>query len=170
MVYMLHGMNNAVIVNALLSDLCISAMRVLGSCWKQRTRFGHGYYWLILATIGINHKFVHAEVRMAVWSKAPDSSSGPLTRAWVQIPLLTVDIRNFSYFCCMFLKNHYVYIEVKIFSQKRKPILCENIQVSPLSYSNWHVIWELKTRSPHFVVVQLGQVKLGIRISPSSHL
>ncbi|KAJ1298718.1 hypothetical protein BS78_01G475100 [Paspalum vaginatum] len=27
---------------------------------------------------------------MAEWSKAPDSSSGPLTRAWVQIPLLTV--------------------------------------------------------------------------------
>ncbi|RCV36259.1 hypothetical protein SETIT_7G304100v2 [Setaria italica] len=26
---------------------------------------------------------------MAEWSKAPDSSSGPLTRAWVQIPLLT---------------------------------------------------------------------------------
>jgi hypothetical protein len=29
------------------------------------------------------------KVRMAEWSKAPDSSSGPLTRAWVQIPLLT---------------------------------------------------------------------------------
>ncbi|KAF2947691.1 hypothetical protein DAI22_02g387600 [Oryza sativa Japonica Group] len=27
---------------------------------------------------------------MAEWSKAPDSSSGPLTRAWVQIPLLTL--------------------------------------------------------------------------------
>ncbi|CAN1162523.1 hypothetical protein LINPERHAP2_LOCUS24538, partial [Linum perenne] len=27
--------------------------------------------------------------RVAEWSKAPDSSSGPLTRAWVQIPLLT---------------------------------------------------------------------------------
>ncbi|KAG2684791.1 hypothetical protein I3760_10G091900 [Carya illinoinensis] len=27
---------------------------------------------------------------MAEWSKAPDSSSGPLTRAWVQIPLLTI--------------------------------------------------------------------------------
>ncbi|CAN1192539.1 hypothetical protein LINPERPRIM_LOCUS27133, partial [Linum perenne] len=26
---------------------------------------------------------------VAEWSKAPDSSSGPLTRAWVQIPLLT---------------------------------------------------------------------------------
>jgi hypothetical protein len=31
-------------------------------------------------------------VRMAEWSKAPDSSSGPLTRAWVQIPLLTLVI------------------------------------------------------------------------------
>ena len=160
MVYMLHGMNNSVIVNALLSDLCISAMRVLGSCWKQRTRFGHGYYWLILAIIRINHKFVHAEVRMAEWSKAPDSSSGPLTRAWVQILVFLLHVFN----------NHYVYIEVKIFAQKRKPILCENIQVSPLSYSNWHVIWELKTKSPHFLVVQLGQVKLGVRISPSSHL
>ncbi|KAK8284458.1 hypothetical protein V6Z11_D08G156900 [Gossypium hirsutum] len=26
---------------------------------------------------------------MAEWSKAPDSSSGPRERAWVQIPLLT---------------------------------------------------------------------------------
>ena len=101
MVYMLHGMNNSVIVNALLSDLCISAMRVLGSCWKQRTRFGHGYYWLILAIIRINHKFVHVEVRMAEWSKAPDSSSGPLTRAWVQIPLLT----NLSTYFLFLFKN-----------------------------------------------------------------
>ncbi|KAL4332551.1 hypothetical protein GQ457_07G044570 [Hibiscus cannabinus] len=28
-------------------------------------------------------------VRMAEWSKAPDSSSGLRKRAWVQIPLLT---------------------------------------------------------------------------------
>ena len=28
-------------------------------------------------------------VSMAEWSKAPDSSSGPRKRAWVQIPLLT---------------------------------------------------------------------------------
>ncbi|CAN1305786.1 hypothetical protein LINPERPRIM_LOCUS26611 [Linum perenne] len=28
-------------------------------------------------------------VRVAEWSKAPDSSSGPRKRAWVQIPLLT---------------------------------------------------------------------------------
>ncbi|KAF8087912.1 hypothetical protein N665_0562s0013 [Sinapis alba] len=27
---------------------------------------------------------------MAEWSKAPDSSSGPRKRAWVQTPLLTV--------------------------------------------------------------------------------
>nr|KJB63288.1 hypothetical protein B456_010G109000 [Gossypium raimondii] len=27
---------------------------------------------------------------MAEWSKAPDSSSGPRERAWVQIPLLTI--------------------------------------------------------------------------------
>ncbi|CAN1810390.1 hypothetical protein LINPERHAP1_LOCUS25895, partial [Linum perenne] len=27
---------------------------------------------------------------VAEWSKAADSSSGPLTRAWVQIPLLTI--------------------------------------------------------------------------------
>ncbi|CAN0910373.1 hypothetical protein LINGRAHAP2_LOCUS26257, partial [Linum grandiflorum] len=26
---------------------------------------------------------------VAEWSKAPDSSSGPRERAWVQIPLLT---------------------------------------------------------------------------------
>ncbi|KAL4298948.1 hypothetical protein AHAS_Ahas17G0051900 [Arachis hypogaea] len=35
---------------------------------------------------------------MAEWSKAPDSSSGPLTRAWVQIPLLTCS--HFSTFFC----------------------------------------------------------------------
>ncbi len=29
-------------------------------------------------------------VRVAEWSKAPDSSSGPRMWAWVQIPLLTV--------------------------------------------------------------------------------
>ena len=29
------------------------------------------------------------QVRMAEWSKALDSSSGPRERAWVQIPLLT---------------------------------------------------------------------------------
>jgi hypothetical protein len=34
-------------------------------------------------------KELNTIVRMAEWSKAPDSSSGPLTRAWVQIPLLT---------------------------------------------------------------------------------
>jgi hypothetical protein len=33
---------------------------------------------------------------MAEWSKAPDSSSGPLTRAWVQIPLLT-EFCDFDY-------------------------------------------------------------------------
>ncbi|KAG2703242.1 hypothetical protein I3760_06G129800 [Carya illinoinensis] len=31
---------------------------------------------------------------MAEWSKAPDSSSGPRERAWVQIPLLT-SLSNF---------------------------------------------------------------------------
>ncbi|ONI34973.1 hypothetical protein PRUPE_1G508300 [Prunus persica] len=35
---------------------------------------------------------------MAEWSKAPDSSSGPLTRAWVQIPLLTIHVFYFFYF------------------------------------------------------------------------
>ncbi|CAA6658327.1 unnamed protein product [Spirodela intermedia] len=35
---------------------------------------------------------------MAEWSKAPDSSSGPRERAWVQIPLLTV--KNDSILFC----------------------------------------------------------------------
>ncbi|MCD7467783.1 hypothetical protein HAX54_005402 [Datura stramonium] len=35
-------------------------------------------------------------VRVAEWSKAPDSSSGPRERAWVQIPLLTFSFFNFS--------------------------------------------------------------------------
>ncbi|CAN1180042.1 hypothetical protein LINPERHAP2_LOCUS34561 [Linum perenne] len=39
-------------------------------------------------------------VRVAEWSKAPDSSSGPRKRAWVQIPLLT---------------KYYFYIYKKIF-------------------------------------------------------
>ena len=33
---------------------------------------------------------VNKDVRMAEWSKAPDSSSGLRKRAWVQIPLLTI--------------------------------------------------------------------------------
>ncbi|KAH0449778.1 hypothetical protein IEQ34_020470 [Dendrobium chrysotoxum] len=36
------------------------------------------------------------KVRMAEWSKAPDSSSGPRMRAWVQIPLLTFYAYCFS--------------------------------------------------------------------------
>ena len=35
------------------------------------------------------NSYVHVCVRMAEWSKAPDSSSGLRKRAWVQIPLLT---------------------------------------------------------------------------------
>ena len=31
---------------------------------------------------------------MAEWSKAPDSSSGSRERAWVQIPLLTMFLRD----------------------------------------------------------------------------
>ncbi|KAF8034813.1 hypothetical protein BT93_C0974 [Corymbia citriodora subsp. variegata] len=34
---------------------------------------------------------------MAEWSKAPDSSSGPRERAWVQIPLLTIPFVFFSF-------------------------------------------------------------------------
>jgi hypothetical protein len=38
------------------------------------------------------------KVRMAEWSKAPDSSSGSRERAWVQIPLLT-------YYCLFFIEE-----------------------------------------------------------------
>ncbi len=38
-------------------------------------------------------------VRVAEWSKAPDSSSGPHMWAWVQIPLLTM------LFCVMWEKQ-----------------------------------------------------------------
>ncbi|KAK8633375.1 hypothetical protein V6N13_014221 [Hibiscus sabdariffa] len=48
--------------------------------------------------IGILY-ILHREVRMTEWSKAPDSSSGPLTRAWVQIPLLTTNF--FLYQKCL---------------------------------------------------------------------
>ncbi|KAK1271753.1 hypothetical protein QJS04_geneDACA022637 [Acorus gramineus] len=34
---------------------------------------------------------------MAEWSNAPDSSSGPPTRAWVQIPLLTFVFYYFGF-------------------------------------------------------------------------
>ncbi|KAK7320494.1 hypothetical protein VNO77_30018 [Canavalia gladiata] len=40
-------------------------------------------------------------VRMAEWSKAPDSSSGLRERAWVQIPLLT--FAYFFIFCPLIL-------------------------------------------------------------------
>ena len=93
MVYMLHGMNNSVIVNALLSDICISE---IGSCWKQGSVMVISNLYYLISKI--NHKFVHAKIRMAEWSKAPDSSSGPLTRAWVQIPLLTGEHTKFLLF------------------------------------------------------------------------
>ncbi len=37
----------------------------------------------------VNFRVFPAGVRVAEWSKAPDSSSGPRMWAWVQIPLLT---------------------------------------------------------------------------------
>ena len=47
-------MNNSVIVNALLSDICISE---IGSCWKQGSvMVTSDRYYLISK---INHKFVH---------------------------------------------------------------------------------------------------------------
>ena len=52
----------------------------------------------LIGGVEIWHLALHVElpgvpgegVRVAEWSKAPDSSSGPCTWAWVQIPLLTV--------------------------------------------------------------------------------
>ena len=44
---------------------------------------------------------------MAEWSKAPDSSSGPLTRAWVQTPLLTKLI-----LCTKFIHNMIIFPRV----------------------------------------------------------
>ena len=61
---MLHGMNNSVIVNALLSDICISE---IGSCWKQGSVMVISNLYYLISKI--NHKFVHAKVRMAEWSK-----------------------------------------------------------------------------------------------------
>ncbi|CAN1158713.1 hypothetical protein LINPERPRIM_LOCUS12002, partial [Linum perenne] len=46
---------------------------------------------------------------VAEWSKAPDSSSGPRKRAWVQIPLLTISSLFFSYF---FKLNHNTLIQL----------------------------------------------------------
>ena len=43
---------------------------------------------------------------MAEWSKAPDSSSGPRERAWVQIPLLT----SFYFFIFLFFILFFLYI------------------------------------------------------------
>ena len=41
------------------------------------------------------------KVRMAEWSKAPDSSSGPRLRAWVQIPLSdTAVLLSSLFFVC----------------------------------------------------------------------
>ena len=56
-----------------------------------------------------NQHIVDTQVRMAEWSKAPDSSSGPLTRAWVQIPLLT-KINYFIIFCFLFFKKKFITI------------------------------------------------------------
>ncbi|RDX60621.1 hypothetical protein CR513_61221, partial [Mucuna pruriens] len=48
-------------------------------------------------SLSILKLFLKAQtIRMAEWSKAPDSSSGPRERAWVQIPLLTICIIFFT--------------------------------------------------------------------------
>ena len=47
---------------------------------------------------------------MAEWSKAPDSSSGPLTRAWVQIPLLTILTLKFFSFSTISNKTAPLYV------------------------------------------------------------
>ena len=49
------------------------------------TNFTYKLFDREITKVFINDK----QVRMAEWSKAPDSSSGPRERAWVQIPLLT---------------------------------------------------------------------------------
>ncbi|CAK7335504.1 unnamed protein product [Dovyalis caffra] len=46
--------------------------------------------FLIDSTALSENRCITQAVRMAEWSKAPDSSSGPRERAWVQIPLLTI--------------------------------------------------------------------------------
>ena len=58
-----------------------------------------------------NQHIVDTQVRMAEWSKAPDSSSGPLTRAWVQIPLLTKKQTFFHFLLSIFL----FYVSISIF-------------------------------------------------------
>ncbi|CAN1266293.1 hypothetical protein LINPERPRIM_LOCUS12493 [Linum perenne] len=55
------------------------------------------FHYAKILTNYLGYKHV---VRVAEWSKAPDSSSGPRKRAWVQIPLLT---------------KYYFYIYIKIF-------------------------------------------------------
>jgi hypothetical protein len=61
---------------------------------------------IYLFLLKFSHKLLTSKVRMAEWFKAPDSSSGPLTRAWVQIPLLTYFYFLFEFFfsfyvCCI---------------------------------------------------------------------
>jgi hypothetical protein len=51
---------------------------------------------------------------MAEWSKAPDSSSGPLTRAWVQIPLLT---KQLFFTVRSFVRCGYIFVELDPFER-----------------------------------------------------
>ncbi|XP_059076844.1 antimicrobial peptide 1-like [Cryptomeria japonica] len=51
---------------------------------------------------------------MAEWSKAPDSSSGPLTRAWVQIPLLTFVLTSSG----LSLKGHSIEAQISSINTK----------------------------------------------------
>ncbi|CDO97404.1 unnamed protein product [Coffea canephora] len=58
---------------------------------------------------------------MAEWSKAPDSSSGPRERAWVQIPLLT-DCCFASFILSIFLEQvvHYYFSPTRAQPNQRK--------------------------------------------------
>ncbi|RZC80104.1 hypothetical protein C5167_042680 [Papaver somniferum] len=71
---------------AVVEDMSMEQQRQLIFFWTS-VRYLPGS-----KSISPAYKFIHLcniKVRMSEWSKAPESSSGPRQRAWVQTPLLT---------------------------------------------------------------------------------
>ncbi|KAG2707203.1 hypothetical protein I3843_05G125700 [Carya illinoinensis] len=68
---------------------------------------------------------------MAEWSKAPDSSSGPRERAWVQIPLLT---DHFNFFDCFGNNSPSPIFYLDFYLQVQAQIRSKNCDIAKKNY------------------------------------
>ena len=81
---------------------------------------------------------------MAEWSKAPDSSSGPRERAWVQIPLLTL-FSGFFFIPCIFL---FLFLQISF------PLTILHFPFFSFSLINTH-LWQKMTSKSTVIVLQV---------------